>query len=89
MYLTALFLGPVRELYSYKNRNRSKMRTMAFRTFVGVCFTLTTSVVNLSILTKLEGEQGWICLLICTSDGEQDRVSKDEATANKKQCSCR
>jgi len=69
VYLTALFLGPLRELYSFKKRAESKMRKMAVRTFIGVCVTLTTSVANLSVLTVLDGEQGWVCLLICTSDG--------------------
>lgn len=68
VWLTALFLGPLCELYSFKNKAQSKMRKVAMRTFVGVCVTLTTSVANLSVLTTLNGEQGWVCLLICTSD---------------------
>jgi hypothetical protein len=68
IYLTALFLGPLRELYSYKNQGNGYQRKVALRTFIGVCVTLTTSVANLSVLTALDGEQGWVCLLICTSD---------------------
>ncbi|KIW04883.1 uncharacterized protein PV09_04058 [Verruconis gallopava] len=68
IYLTVLFLRPLRELYTFQNQTTSSLRTMALRTFFGVCFTLTTSVANLSILTILNGEQGWVCLLICTSD---------------------
>jgi hypothetical protein len=41
---------------------------MAFRSFVGSCATLTTSVVNLTILMVLHGEPGWICLMCCNAD---------------------
>jgi hypothetical protein len=41
---------------------------MAFRSFVGSCATLTTSVVNLTILMVLKGEPGWICLMCCNAD---------------------
>lgn len=87
VYLTALFLGPLRELYSVQNRPQSKMRKVAIRTFVGVCVTLTTSVANLSVLTALDGEQGWVCLLICTSDGTY--CLRPRSTADIKQYSCR
>jgi hypothetical protein len=41
---------------------------MAFRSFVGSCATLTTSVINLTILMVLHGEPGWICLMCCNAD---------------------
>lgn len=86
VYLTALFLGPLRELFSYKNKATSKLRTMAVKTFVGVCFILSTSVANLTILMSLNGEEGWIYLLICTSDGMFERITLH--CANKFKCSC-
>lgn len=47
------------------------MRTLVFRTFVGSCATLVMSVVNLSILTILDGEPGYICLCLCNLDSKQ------------------
>lgn len=41
---------------------------MAFRTFIGSCATLTSSVVNLTVLMILKGEPGWICLMCCNAD---------------------
>jgi hypothetical protein len=41
---------------------------MAFRSFVGSCATLTSSVANLTILMVLKGEPAWICLMCCNAD---------------------
>jgi pectate lyase len=41
---------------------------MAFRSLIGSCATLTTSVANLTVLMVLKGEPGWICLMICNAD---------------------
>lgn len=41
---------------------------MAFRPLVGSLATLTTSVVNLTVLMALRGEPGWICLTCCNAD---------------------
>lgn len=41
---------------------------MAFRSFIGSCATLTTSVTNLTILMVFEGEPAWICFTICNAD---------------------
>jgi hypothetical protein len=41
---------------------------MASRSLVGSLATLTTSVVNLTILMVLKGEPGWICLMCCNAD---------------------
>ncbi|KAK0642392.1 hypothetical protein DIS24_g9077 [Lasiodiplodia hormozganensis] len=68
VYMTILFIVPLRQLYSYKNRQNSTLHTMAFRTFVGSCATLTSSVGNLTVLMVLKGEPGWICLLCCNAD---------------------
>ncbi|KAF4624591.1 hypothetical protein G7Y89_g13579 [Cudoniella acicularis] len=68
LYLTMLFIIPLRGLYSYKNNPDSKIRTIAFRSFIGSCGTLTSSIVNLTVLMVLHGEAAWICLMCCNAD---------------------
>lgn len=68
VYLTILFIIPLRQLYSYQHNTNRALRTMALRTFLGSCATLTSSVVNLTILMVLKGEPGWICLMCCNAD---------------------
>ncbi|KAF4969513.1 hypothetical protein FZEAL_10219 [Fusarium zealandicum] len=49
VYLTILFLIPLKNLYSFKNMPKTnatiRLRMIAFRTFVGACCTLTSSIV--------------------------------------------
>jgi hypothetical protein len=68
VYLTALFIIPIRNLYSYKHNANPKLHRMAKRSLVGSLATLTTSVINLTILMVLKGEPGWICLMCCNAD---------------------
>ncbi|KAG9228549.1 hypothetical protein BJ875DRAFT_389149 [Amylocarpus encephaloides] len=68
VYLTMLFLVPLRGLYSYKNTQKSQTRSVALRTFLGSCCTLISSVVNLTVIMVLNGEPGWICLMCCNVD---------------------
>jgi len=68
VYLTMLFLVPLRGLYSYQHNTNVRVRRMAVRTFFGSCATLTSSVANLTVLMVLEGEPGWICLMCCNAD---------------------
>ncbi|RGP78962.1 hypothetical protein FLONG3_2868 [Fusarium longipes] len=76
IYLTILFLLPLTNLYSFKkkpqaNSNNSannRLRTVAWRTFIGACCTLTSSVVNLTVIMVLVGEPGWLCFMLCNSD---------------------
>jgi hypothetical protein len=67
-YLTLLFIIPLRKLYSYKNSPNSILRTVTLRSFIGSLATLTSSVVNLTVLTVLKGEAAWICLMCCNAD---------------------
>lgn len=67
-YLTLLFVMPLRKLYSYKNSPNSFLRTITLRSFVGSLATLTSSVVNLTVLLVLKGEAAWICLMCCNGD---------------------
>jgi hypothetical protein len=67
-YLTLLFIIPLRKLYSYKNSPNSVLRTITLRSFVGSLATLTSSVVNLTVLMVLHGEAAWICLMCCNAD---------------------
>jgi hypothetical protein len=41
---------------------------MAFRSLIGSCATLTSSVANLTVIMVLKGEPGWICFIVCNSD---------------------
>ncbi|OAQ72995.2 hypothetical protein VFPPC_12906 [Pochonia chlamydosporia 170] len=72
VYLTIIFLIPLRKLYSYKNMPRThanmRLRTIAFRTFCGAVCTLLSSMINLSVLMSLDGEPGWVCLMSCNCD---------------------
>ncbi|CAM1504203.1 Fc.00g017940.m01.CDS01 [Cosmosporella sp. VM-42] len=72
VYLTILFLIPLKNLYSFRNIARSpaniRLRHVAFRTFVGAVCTLISSIVNLSVLMALDGEPGWVCLMCCNCD---------------------
>ncbi|KAL2205386.1 hypothetical protein CC79DRAFT_1259371, partial [Sarocladium strictum] len=72
VYLTIIFLIPLRRLHSFRNMPRSaanmRLRTIAFRTFVGSICTLVSSIVNLTVLMALNGEPGWVCLMCCNSD---------------------
>ncbi|KAF6842319.1 hypothetical protein CMUS01_03210 [Colletotrichum musicola] len=72
IYLTILFLIPLKSLYSFKNFPKTpanvRLRTVALRTFIGALCTLTSSIVNLTVLMVLNGEPGWVCLMCCNSD---------------------
>jgi hypothetical protein len=68
VYLTLLFIIPLRGLHSYQTNANPILKRMAFRSFIGSCATLTTSVINLTILMVLKGEPGWICLMCCNAD---------------------
>ncbi|KAG9242111.1 hypothetical protein BJ878DRAFT_517192 [Calycina marina] len=92
VYLTSLFIIPLRNLYSYKTNPSSQLRTIVLRTFVGSCATLVSSVVNLTVMMVLGGEPGWICLLCCNLDiffsvlvlhwlTSKDKVSLDSSNA--------
>lgn len=58
------------ELYSFRNKNtlNSPIRTVAVRTFIGSCATLSASVINISVLVALEKEPAWMCLMMCNAD---------------------
>ncbi|XTI95342.1 hypothetical protein V2W45_1016071 [Cenococcum geophilum] len=68
VYLTLLFILPIRKLYSYRHNVNAALRAVALRTFIGSCATLTSSVVNITVLMVLEGEPAWICMMCCNAD---------------------
>ncbi|KAG6008929.1 hypothetical protein E4U54_008631 [Claviceps lovelessii] len=72
LYLTIIFIIPLRQLYSYKNMPRTpatiRLRSVAFRTFGGAVCSLISSITNLSVLMSLDGEPGWMCLMCCNCD---------------------
>ncbi|TLS24642.1 hypothetical protein PpBr36_08318, partial [Pyricularia pennisetigena] len=45
-----------------------RLRRLAFRTFVGTCCTLASSVTNMTVLMILNGESSWLCFIACNSD---------------------
>ncbi|KAI1107328.1 hypothetical protein F4804DRAFT_352221 [Jackrogersella minutella] len=73
VYLTFIFLNPLRSIYSFAGLSRApanppRLRTVAIRTFIGALCTTTSSVVNLAVLMVLDGEPGWVCLTCCNAD---------------------
>lgn len=56
------------ELYTYKNSPDSPLKTIAIRSFFGALATLTSAVVNLTVLMVLKGEPAWVCLMCCNAD---------------------
>lgn len=72
VYLTWLFLKPLRGLWSFKNGSQTKqgrLRRVALRTFIGSVSTLLSTVANLTALLILRGrEPGWICFAACNAD---------------------
>ncbi|THZ00108.1 hypothetical protein D6C93_03766 [Aureobasidium pullulans] len=69
VWLTTLFLQPLRDCYSYKQQSSSRLRNVVVRTFVGSCATLALSITNLTVIAILDGEPGYICLclFLCTT----------------------
>lgn len=72
VYLTFLFLKPLAGLWSFQNGAKSKqsrLHQVAFRTFIGSCATLVSTLGNLVSLLVLRGkEPGWICFAVCNCD---------------------
>ncbi|THY83794.1 hypothetical protein D6C92_09522 [Aureobasidium pullulans] len=68
VWLTTLFLQPLRDCYSYKQQSSSRLRNVVVRTFVGSCATLALSITNLTVIAILDGEPGYICLCLCSLD---------------------
>ncbi|KAF2191896.1 hypothetical protein K469DRAFT_655092 [Zopfia rhizophila CBS 207.26] len=68
VYLTMLFVLPILKTYSFRHNVNAALRAIALRTFFGSCATLTSSVVNITILMVLQGEPGWICMMCCNAD---------------------
>ncbi|RDW73015.1 hypothetical protein BP6252_06922 [Coleophoma cylindrospora] len=68
IYLTSLFIIPLRRQMTYSSTSENALRTVTFRTFIGSLTTLTSSVINLTILMVLHGEPAWICLMCCNFD---------------------
>ncbi|KIK71507.1 hypothetical protein GYMLUDRAFT_338617 [Collybiopsis luxurians FD-317 M1] len=63
--LTLLFLWPVLRA----NLTNPRLRLVAVRTLLAAGVALTTSTVNMLVLTLLHGqEQGWVCLGSCGAD---------------------
>ncbi|KDQ58749.1 hypothetical protein JAAARDRAFT_128742 [Jaapia argillacea MUCL 33604] len=65
MFLTSLFLWP---LFRYKSFN-PVLRTVASRTLMAALMALSTSTINILVLTLMNGKQlAWVCLGSCGTD---------------------
>ncbi|KAJ7876873.1 hypothetical protein B0H14DRAFT_2567984 [Mycena olivaceomarginata] len=63
--LTALFLWPLMR----SRHSNARLRRLAIRTLVAAGMALTTSTVNIAVLTLMHGHQlGWLCLASCGLD---------------------
>lgn len=65
VFLTGLFLWPICRAHAMNPR----IRRVAMRTLIASAVALTTSAVNIAILTVLKGQElGWVCLGSCSLD---------------------
>ncbi|CAE6528744.1 unnamed protein product [Rhizoctonia solani] len=65
IFLTGMFLWPL-----FRSRlSNPKLKRMAMRTLVAAFAALTTSTINITVLTIMQGQQlGWVCLGSCGTD---------------------
>ncbi|CAE6430903.1 unnamed protein product [Rhizoctonia solani] len=65
IFLTGMFLWPL-----FRSRlSNPKLKKMAMRTLVAAFAALTTSTINIAVLTIMHGQQlGWVCLGSCGTD---------------------
>ncbi|KAH6988845.1 hypothetical protein BKA56DRAFT_476611 [Ilyonectria sp. MPI-CAGE-AT-0026] len=79
IYLTALFISPIRRRmdwrigsYSFHHgvntHTRARLRQVAVHSLIGSCAMLIGSIVNLTVLLCLNGEPAWACSMGCNSD---------------------
>lgn len=68
IYLTVLFINPIRKLQSFNNRGNPALRAMAVRTFQGMILTLVATCINIVAMAIMNGERGWLCILLCNID---------------------
>lgn len=73
LYITTLFVHPLRKLYASGKTVNPLFRRMAVRAFVGSCVAIVSSATNLAVLAGLNGEYGWACLMSCHVDGKVER----------------
>jgi hypothetical protein len=71
VYLTMLFLLPLRNLARFEDRFGSaneRLQRMTKRCVIGAFVTLLSTGANLTAVTVMEGQQAWLCLLCCNLD---------------------
>jgi hypothetical protein len=68
LYLSFLFLWPLRKVYSYTTRKNTRLRAMAKRCLIGTSITTITTGANLVTVVALDGENGWMCIMLCNLD---------------------
>lgn len=72
LYLTIVFVASIFNMHSFKMHKKSRLRTVAFRSIVGVAGTTIVLITNSTISTVEDGERVWTCFLSCNLEGESD-----------------
>ncbi|KAK9425916.1 hypothetical protein SUNI508_12809 [Seiridium unicorne] len=84
LYLTVLFLIPLRNSYSFnmdKTSGNPKLRDLVIRTFIGAVTSSVTSLLNIAVMLALNDETGWVCLISCNLDLLFDAIIVQYATS--------
>ncbi|PMD33873.1 hypothetical protein L207DRAFT_147648 [Hyaloscypha variabilis F] len=68
LYLTILFVIPLREICTHSQARNPLLRTMCLRSLLCCFLTLITTTTNLGVILGLNGEPAWIFLLCCNLD---------------------
>jgi hypothetical protein len=71
VYLTMLFLLPLRNITHFEHGSRAanaQLRKMTQRCLIGAAVTCMSTGANLTAVAILEHEEAWLCLLLCNLD---------------------
>ncbi|KAE9366826.1 hypothetical protein N431DRAFT_515443 [Stipitochalara longipes BDJ] len=68
LYLTVLFIIPLRAICTHSQARNPLLRTMCLRSLLCCVLTMITTTTNLAVLLGLHGEPAWIFLLCCNLD---------------------
>lgn len=70
LYLSFLFLWPLRKLDSFRNGKSPRLIAMAKRCLIGTIITTITTASNLMTLVALGSEEAWLCIMLCNLDSK-------------------
>lgn len=74
LWLTMLFIIPLKRMYIYQRRVNPAIHAIAKHTFIGSTITLACSLANGLGTIILDGERGWLCLMLCNVDGASPSI---------------